>query len=221
MYDSAGIVSSSGKVWNDNRRFMSSVFRKFDFGNAVYHDKIIDEAEYLADVIGKLSSGKPIHLQRYIANASANTVSAVLFGKHYDYQDDQFCELLQNTRNVLEFIGSGGKVFFLPPFLVKNVIYRYRYQEFVKCVQYFRNLFRDMIDEHKERGDVEEDAEDLIDAYMMKVAKSTNGNTSFNNNNLESNMGDLICAAFDTITITLLWVFLYMIHYPQVSKKVA
>ncbi|XP_072027338.1 cytochrome P450 2J6-like [Amphiura filiformis] len=214
-----GVVSSSGRVWSDHRRFMSTIFRKFDVSKTVFQDKIIDEAEYLADVIGEFS-GQPIHLHRYLANASANAVSAVLFGKHYDYKNDEFCELLQHIRSVLKFIGAGGKVFFLPPVLVKNVVYRKQYQEYVQHVNYFRHLFRNLIEEHKEHGQVGEDVQDLIDAYFVEMAKSPHGKSSFNAQNLEANMGDLICAAFDTTSHTLLWLFLYMIHYPEVQIRI-
>uniref|UniRef100_A0A8D1U450 Cytochrome P450 2J2 n=1 Tax=Sus scrofa TaxID=9823 RepID=A0A8D1U450_PIG len=99
VFKNKGVVTSSGQVWKEQRRFTLTTLRNFGLGKKSLEERIQEEAQYLTQAIGE-ENGQPFNPQFKISNAVANIICSITFGKRFDYQDDQFQELLRLLREV-------------------------------------------------------------------------------------------------------------------------
>uniref|UniRef100_A0A8D1AYA7 Cytochrome P450 family 2 subfamily J member 34 n=1 Tax=Sus scrofa TaxID=9823 RepID=A0A8D1AYA7_PIG len=99
VFKNKGVVTSSGQVWKEQRRFTLTTLRNFGLGKKSLEERIQEEAQYLTQAIGE-ENGQPFNPQFKISNAVSNIICSITFGKRFDYQDDQFQELLRLLREV-------------------------------------------------------------------------------------------------------------------------
>ena len=68
-------------------------FYAFGLGKKSLEERIQEEASYLIQTIRE-ENGQPFNPHFTINNAVSNIICSITFGKRFDYQDDQFQELL-------------------------------------------------------------------------------------------------------------------------------
>uniref|UniRef100_A0A8C3WVK5 Uncharacterized protein n=1 Tax=Catagonus wagneri TaxID=51154 RepID=A0A8C3WVK5_9CETA len=94
VFQKNGLIMSSGKVWKEQRRFALTTLRNFGLGKKSLEERIQEEAQYLIQAIGE-ENGQPFDPHFKINNAVSNIICSITFGERFDYQDDQFQELLR------------------------------------------------------------------------------------------------------------------------------
>ena len=85
-------------------------------------------------------------------------------------------------------------------------------------------IVKEKIESHKSSLN-EEDINDFIDAYLVEIQKQDhNKGCSFYRDRgyyyLINVMLDMFVAGMDTTSTTLVWSFLYLLHHPDVKRKV-
>jgi cytochrome P450 len=84
-------------------------------------------------------------------------------------------------------------------------------------------MMRRIVDEHIRTGGAEEER-DLVDAYLGKMAATTDPSTSFygraGRTNLEQNMLELFGAGANPVASTLSFCFLYLARQPHLQEKI-
>uniref|UniRef100_A0A8D1AQP0 Cytochrome P450 family 2 subfamily J member 34 n=1 Tax=Sus scrofa TaxID=9823 RepID=A0A8D1AQP0_PIG len=168
VFKNKGVVTSSGQVWKEQRRFTLTTLRNFGLGKKSLEERIQEEAQYLTQAIGE-ENGQPFNPQFKISNAVSNIICSITFGKRFDYQDDQFQELLRLLREVTH---------------LQTLLWCQLFNVFPRIMKFLpgphQTLFSDweklemfiarVIENHRRDWNPAE-ARDFIDAYLQEIEK--------------------------------------------------
>ncbi|GAB1288648.1 Cytochrome P450, family 2, subfamily j, polypeptide 8 [Apodemus speciosus] len=210
VFKNNGILSSSGQTWKEQRRFTLMILKNFGLGKKSLECRIQEEAHHLVEAIGKekgfnlpLSEppGQPFDPHFRINNAVSNIICSITIGERFEYEDNQFQELLKLVDETICLEASKTIMFFSNWEKLKLFVSR-------------------MMDSH--RKDLNPDKpRDFIDAFLIEMAKySDKTTTSFNEENLICTTLDLFCAGTETTSTVLRWALLYITVYPEVQEKI-
>nr|QQL94714.1 cytochrome P450 2k1b [Lateolabrax maculatus] len=116
-----GILFTNGDSWKEMRRFALSTLRDFGMGKRISEGKIIEECSYLIEEFEQYE-GKAFDNTQAICYAASNIVSAIMFGKRFEYQDPFFLAMVERDHESIRLTGSASILIYnmfpwLGPFL--------------------------------------------------------------------------------------------------------
>ncbi|XP_067312552.1 cytochrome P450 2K8 isoform X2 [Pseudorasbora parva] len=100
-----GIIFANGDSWKEMRRFAISTLRDFGMGKKLSEEKIIDETRYLREVLEKFQ-GNPFDTTDPMNYAVSNIISAIVYGKRFEYDDPQFQDMVKRSNQIIHMAGS-------------------------------------------------------------------------------------------------------------------
>ncbi|XP_057601040.1 cytochrome P450 2J2-like isoform X1 [Hippopotamus amphibius kiboko] len=218
VFNKNGLIMSNGQIWKEQRRFALTTLKNFGLGRKSLEERIQNEAHFLIQAIGE-ENGQPFDPHFKINNAVSNIICSITFGERFDYQDDQFQELLRLLDEAM---------------CLQTSVWCHLYNLFPRIMTYLpgqhQTLFSKweklkvfvarVIENHKRDWNPAE-ARDFIDAYLKEMEKHKgNATSSFQEENLISSTLDLFIAGTETTSTTLRWGLLYMALYPEIQEKV-
>ncbi|XP_022093482.1 cytochrome P450 2J6-like isoform X2 [Acanthaster planci] len=214
-----GVITSSGDVWTEIRRFSLTVLRGLGVGKSSFEDNIAAEAEFLMEDWTKYE-GAAFDPRHSIANAVSNVICSVVFGRRFQYNDAVFRRMLECNDDIVERAGSGGAIEFSS--LLARLTFLPFIRDYIATVRQSYNQIRSMVVRHNQDYDAD-NPRDFIDAYLQhQQAKERQGCEAsvFDMDNLTNLVSDLFFAGSETTTTTLRWMLLYMMIYPEVQARV-
>jgi cytochrome P450 family 2 subfamily J len=109
----AGITSTSGRVWREQRKFAITTLREIGISTAAIHENIQAEVHaYLNELTNR--KGAPFNMYYLIEASVCNVICSFAFGKRFDYDDDRFKLMLGNLDKILLNIGPSSLLNFFP-----------------------------------------------------------------------------------------------------------
>uniref|UniRef100_A0A8B9YK12 Cytochrome P450 2J2-like n=1 Tax=Bos mutus grunniens TaxID=30521 RepID=A0A8B9YK12_BOSMU len=218
IINNKGLIMSSGQLWKEQRRFALTTLRNFGLGKKSLEERIQEEASYLIQTIRE-ENGQPFDPHLTINNAVSNIICSITFGERFDYQDDQFQELLRMLDEILNLQTSMCCQLY-------NVFPRIMnflpgpHQALFSNMEKLKMFVARMIENHKRDWNPAE-ARDFIDAYLQEIEKHKGDATSsFQEENLIYNTLDLFLAGTETTSTSLRWGLLFMALNPEIQEKV-
>ncbi|XP_051802856.1 cytochrome P450 2J6-like isoform X5 [Acanthochromis polyacanthus] len=212
-----GVITTSGHIWRQQRRFALSTLKYFGFGKKSLEPVILEEFTHCAEEFRSFK-GKPFNPRVTMMNVTANIICSLVFGHRFEYNDEKFRKLMWNIGESFHF---------------QRTIWAELYNAFPGLMKYFpglqqklqknwaalRGLIREEINEHKKISS--EQRRDYIDCYLNEIQmnKGKDDNT-FDEDNLVNCIWDLFLAGSETTSTTLRWAFLFMAKYPEIQEKV-
>ncbi|XP_014240589.1 cytochrome P450 18a1 [Cimex lectularius] len=224
-----GIVNSDGKLWKDQRKFLHEKLRKFGMnysGQGKYQmaARIMKEVEFFLRSLVK-EKHTDTDLNPILCTSISNVVCTLLMSVRFDQKDAQFQRFMQLFEEGFRLFGSLSYANFFP-------IMRYLpgLQTVKKKIEKNRNetaaFFQQKVDSHREsfdRGNIR----DLLDNYLLEIedAKEAGNDSELfegkqHDRQLQQIIADIFTAGMESTKTTLLWSIIYMLHEPEVAKKV-
>uniref|UniRef100_A0AAA9SWA0 Cytochrome P450 2J2-like n=1 Tax=Bos taurus TaxID=9913 RepID=A0AAA9SWA0_BOVIN len=218
IFNNKGLIMSNGHVWKEQRRFALTTLRNFGLGKKSLEERIQEEAAYLIQEIGE-ENGQPFDPHFTINNAVSNIICSITFGERFDYQDDQFQELLRLFDEMMHLRTSTCcQLYNIFP-RIMSFLPGPQHALFSKWEK-LKMFIAGVVENHKRDWNPAE-ARDFIDAYLQEIEKHKGNATScFHEENLIYNTLDLFFAGTETTSTTLQWGLLYMALYPEIQEKV-
>ncbi|XP_019752043.1 cytochrome P450 2J2-like, partial [Hippocampus comes] len=214
----AGVVMSNGYLWKKHRKFTLSYLRHFGEGQRSLENYIKVECDFLCEAF-KEEQGKPFNPHFTLTNAVGNVISTVLFGHRFEYSDGNYRKFLELDNEAILLAGSPfAQLYNAFPSLFKylpgphqTVLANYREIElFLKAE----------VQKHQEQWNPEQ-PRDFIDEYIAEIEKlKEDPEAGFNIESLLVSTLDLLEAGTETSATTLRWALVYMMHYPDIQRKV-
>ncbi|ODM89460.1 Methyl farnesoate epoxidase [Orchesella cincta] len=222
------VFSQYPNPWNDLHRFTLRTMRDFGFGKRnTMHSVIHDE---LSDVINELKTCLNEHDGIYtfddsnvFITASLNLVWSMLAGTRYEHRDPKLRQLTKITRDWFASCNTGNSVLVAFPEWKDWFPYWTGMTFQRKCYEVTNSFFQQFVDERKRLGFYKTSPENLVDEFLRQIEtcqeKGVDENI-FTEQQLVALISDFFIAGVETTGNTLVWCILYLLHNPEVQKRV-
>lgn len=220
-----GLVLSTGREWNDQRRFSLRQLRDLGFGKTSMEAAIAQEVGQLNQRLLKdVETGKPVDLSFKTNLSVINALWMILVGERLDLDDKRLLHIVKAIEAVLKSAQVASLVAILFPTIFK--MFHPRFERARVAFEDAKVLMRSAINQHIEankRAD-KGPANDFIDVYLEKVGQTVDETSSFYGEaglkSLEIVLVDLFIGGSETTSTTLNWTVLYLLHHPQVQQEI-
>ncbi|XP_061636118.1 cytochrome P450 2J6-like isoform X2 [Phyllopteryx taeniolatus] len=213
-----GVVLSNGYLWKKHRKFTVTHLRYFGEGQRSLENYIKVECSFLCEAF-KEEQGKPFNPHYTITNAVGNIISSVLFGHRFEYTDGNFRKFLELDNEAILLFGS-------PQTQLYNVfpsLFNYLpgpHQTVLANYKVIELFLQKEVQKHQEKWNPDQ-PRDYVDMYLAEMDKMKDDpQAGFNIESLVVTTLDLMEAGTETTATTLRWALVYMMHYPEIQKKV-
>ncbi|XP_032969242.1 cytochrome P450 2J2-like [Rhinolophus ferrumequinum] len=218
IFKNNGLIMSNGQAWKEQRRFTLTTLRNFGLGKRSLEERIQEETHHLNQTI-KEENGQPFNPHFQINSAVSNIICSITFGERFEYQDDQFQEMLRLLDEVIALeMSIFCHLYNMFPWIMKFIPGPHK-TVLVKWEKL--KLFIARVIENHRRDWNPDKPRDFIDAYLNEIEKhADNPTSSFNDENLIVSTLDLFFAGTETTSTTLRWGLLFMALYLEIQEKV-
>lgn len=214
--DACSISTLSGEPWAENRRFCMQVLGDVGYGKAPMVEQIKEECRGFVEQISK-TSGAPILINTRLVSTVSSNIATFVYGTRHAYGNPHRLHMEKMLMEVLEAIGTGSVVAFLPLFVRKLLrkIPSTRRNAIASRVKKFVQYTQTQVEQHKKSMD-DNHNRDLIDGYLKKIQEHENDPTSyFKPRTLVFNVLTLFIGGSGTVAVTLQWHFLNFADKPH------
>ncbi|XP_069577053.1 cytochrome P450 2F5-like [Brachyistius frenatus] len=211
-----GLGISNGERWQQLRRFTLMTLRDFGMGRKGMEEWIQEESKYL---VGHISSTKatPFDPTFLLSCTVSNVICCMVFGQHFDYNDEHFLHLLQIISDSLKFASSPwGQLYNIFPGLMEWL--PGRHHKAFSTIEEVRKFIMVKIQEHQDTLDPGS-PRDYIDCFLMRLRQEKNiPTTEFHYENLVSTVLNLFLAGTETTSSTIRFGLNVLIKYPKIQE---
>ena len=222
-----GVSFSQGRYWKEQRRFLLRNLRDFGFGKSEMEDTLLDEVDNLCVEYSKLV-GKPISLHNTMNISIINALWSILTGEKLLLNDPKLLKIVSSFSDTVKNVKSIGNLFLS---LSPVQLMRWKITEknagldkWKEALQNISSVLEEQIKEHKVTMDPD-NARDMMDLYLNEIQNNVDDEESsfFQERGhfaMINSFIDLFIAGMETTSSSLIWTFLYMLHHPDMKKKV-
>ncbi|XP_025735997.2 cytochrome P450 2C44-like isoform X2 [Callorhinus ursinus] len=213
-----GIVFSHSQRWKQLRRFTLMILRNLGMGKRSMEDHIQEEAQHLVQALTQ-TEAQPVDPTFILACAPCNIISSILFKEHFDYQDEEFLQLIMLLNENFSIVSSfWAQLYNLWPSFIHYL--PGRHQKFFKNVQNIINFILERVAQHQ--GTLKpEQPQDYTDCFLNRMEEEKhNPYSEFNSENLVAVGFNLFSAGTETVTSTLRLALLILLKHPEVESRV-
>ncbi|XP_074660415.1 cytochrome P450 2J4-like [Tubulanus polymorphus] len=187
-------------------------------GKMKMDENIREELEYVVEDIRK-HNGKPYDLEKIINVAVANVMCQTALGQRYEYTNAEFIDLQDRFE---ENVRAASITSPLHHFKVLQYLPIQTSTEKIIHTNYHHvgAFLKKVVEEHKRTFDGNE-IRDFIDAYLAEIARTADKpDSTFTEAQLNWMIYDMFIAGSETTATSLRWGILYMMHFPDIQRKV-
>ncbi|CAG5115329.1 unnamed protein product [Candidula unifasciata] len=215
-----GVIFSSGALWKEQRSVSLSILRAFGMGKNLLAEKIQEEVDYFIQYLSSLKE-KPADIRIMTNVSTSNIICSILIGHRFEYDDKHFQSMMhklavlatdQNFTALVQFLSW---LQYIPGDFFKAKKITASARDIIEMLALILNQKKRNVQDSSDVGN-------LIDAYITERQKKLDAgvSTTLDDQNLLKIMFDLFGAGTETTSTTIYWCILYILHSPEVQKKI-
>ncbi|XP_028937038.1 steroid 17-alpha-hydroxylase/17,20 lyase [Ornithorhynchus anatinus] len=213
--------SNFGPMWKQQRKLVQSAFAMFKDGS-LHVEKIVNQqAAFLCKLLAE-RQGTSFDFSREIFLVVSNVVSHLCFNSCFELGDPELDQLLMNSEHIINTIAKDSLVDIFPWL---RVFPNKELRLLKKSVEIRNKLLKKRFKDHQEKFS-SESIVDLLDVLLRAKMNMDNNNSrmpqepSMTDDHVIMTIGDIFGAGVETTSSVLKWFIAFLLHYPQVKKKI-
>ncbi|XP_075043035.1 cytochrome P450 2A4-like [Mixophyes fleayi] len=218
-YKNYGIAFTSNmERWRELRSFSLSALRDFGMGKRNTEEQIQEEAQCLVAELKKTKESF-FDPRLFLNKAPCNIVLTIMFGNRHDYEDKELLDVLSYMYETIFIISSfWGQLFEMFPTIMRYIPGRHQkifdnLRKLLLFVEKRVEMNKNTLDPNNPRN--------YVDAFLIKMEKEKmNPKSEFHLTNLVNSTLQIIFAAVETISTTLIYSLLILLKYPDIIAKI-
>ncbi|XP_054913193.1 cytochrome P450 2J6-like [Poeciliopsis prolifica] len=215
--NSGGLFFSNGKVWRRQRRFAMAMLRTFGMAKGSTEKNICQESRHLQEAMQK-EEGKAFDPVPLLNNAVSNIICQIVFGRRFDYSDQDLQSMLRNLTDIAYLEGSIWALLYDAfPAIMRHL--PGPHNGIFSSSRSLKESIRKEIERHKLDLDLS-NPRDYIDNFLIEERHNRNQDVGFVEENLVLCCLDLFLAGSETTSKSLQWGLLYLINHPHIQDRV-
>uniref|UniRef100_A0A8C5F752 Cytochrome P450, family 17, subfamily A, polypeptide 1 n=1 Tax=Gadus morhua TaxID=8049 RepID=A0A8C5F752_GADMO len=210
-----------GPTWRFHRKIVHGALCMFGEGSASIEKIVCQESQSLCTAVSEAAlRDLPLDLAPELTRAVTNVICALCFNSSYRRGDPEFQSMLGYSQGIVDTVAKDSLVDIFPCLQIfPNADLRL----LKDCVAARDSLLQKKYDEHK--ADYSDHVQrDLLDALLRAKRSAENHNLTeavgLSDDHVLMTVGDIFGAGVETTTTVLKWAVAYLIHYPQVQKRI-
>ncbi|XP_064475951.1 cytochrome P450 2J6-like [Ornithodoros turicata] len=216
--ESQGLMVVNGPLWREQRRFSLRLFKNLGVTTQTMEQHIHDELQHLL-VEFKKCEEKPVVATTYLTPSMSNIISALVFGKRFEYKDSERVYLDDLIETIPRLAAQMSAVNFFPWIRDLLLFFKVGSCEKLRHALACREDFVDSkITSHEETFE-EGTVRDYIDGFLSEM-KQDGSNPMFTRQVLKGNGASFFGAGSETVRTAIDWLLLVSAAYPNVQEKV-
>ena len=219
-----GVLFSQGSYWREQRRFLLRNLRDFGFGKSEMEDSMLDEIDKLCVELQKYV-GKPKYLGNTLNLSILNALWAILVGEHLTLDDPMLLRIVDCVNSFIRDSSGLNRLANIVPhpsilLLFKNYLGINKLEEILQSIGF---LVEKQAIEHQKTRD-KDNARDMMDLFLTEIEITSDPRSSFygakGHYAMVNDFIDLFLAGMETTSTSLNWTFLYLLHHPEMKRKI-
>ncbi|KAM7291382.1 cytochrome P450 2H2 [Ixodes scapularis] len=211
-----GVATLNGKPWVDNRRVCLNALRELGIGQTSMKERVREECQYLVKRIADWA-GVPNLLEEYLKPSVSNNITALVFGRRYDYDDARRKYMDDRLDETIDVLTQDSIVSVLPLWafnlmaLIPSSTCNFIKSLGHNLLQYTRNQVKEYRESQTEKGDWH-----FIDSYLKTIKEhEDDSNSSYTMDHLLGNVLSFFVAGSTTVRSAIQWNVLYLASQPD------
>ncbi|ULT87389.1 hypothetical protein L3Y34_006900 [Caenorhabditis briggsae] len=226
--ENKGVISSNGEYWQEHRRFALTTLRNFGVGRNIMEEKIMEEYRYRFQDYKRTNfknGGIEVHASSCFDLLVGSIINTMLVSERFEQGDEEFDYMLESVERSLGRLSIFDS--FTPPWILKSDWWQWRTKYVFGGLEFLLGMAKRQIERRVEaisNGEhaIGEDAEDFLDAFLIKMDKDKRDgivDSSFNLDSLAIDLFDLWLAGQETTSTTMVWACVCLLNHPEVVAE--
>uniref|UniRef100_UPI00398F773A steroid 17-alpha-hydroxylase/17,20 lyase isoform X2 n=1 Tax=Pristiophorus japonicus TaxID=55135 RepID=UPI00398F773A len=209
-----------GPIWKFHRKLVHSALFLPGTGSAALEKMICQEATSLCSTFERLMDS-PLDLMTEVTRAITNVICLLCFSSSYDKEDEELQKILNYSQGIVDTVAKDSFIDIFPwlQFFPNEDL-----QTLKQCISIRDSILQKKLEEHKANYN-SDSVNDLLDILIKAKMNLENNNSLVHGMELTDDhvlmaVADIFGAGVETTVTTIGWIFIYLLHNPEVQKKI-
>ncbi|XP_037377030.1 steroid 17-alpha-hydroxylase/17,20 lyase-like [Talpa occidentalis] len=211
-----------GAQWQLHRKLAQASFALFKDGNKRLDDIICQQIRLLSDFLAT-QDGQSVDLSLPIYLAMTNIMCFICFNITYKNGDPEL-KIIKNYNNgIMDTLRQNSMVDIFP---ILKVFPNKNLEKMRKCVKMRNEFLTEIIEKYKENFS-SDCITTMLDVLIQAQMNSDNNNAEpgrdsklLSDKHILITIGNIFAAGVETTTSMLQWIVAFLLHYPQLKRKI-
>uniref|UniRef100_A0AC35U8U4 Cytochrome P450 n=1 Tax=Rhabditophanes sp. KR3021 TaxID=114890 RepID=A0AC35U8U4_9BILA len=225
MHDlpNVGVITSTGDMWQAQRRLTLKIMRDFGMGRPLMEDKVILSRNELVEHLDSLEDKDHVDFPEIIHLTIGNIINSVCFGFTYPFNDAKDFYHFTHLIDSLMQLGTTWQFRVLSMFpdlaghpFVKN----YLFAGFFSGNKTLREINIGRIKKAKETYKPDDEPQNFVHAAIKEISAKDSNYSFLNDDHINAMAFDMYIAGQETSTTTTKWLILILMKFPDIQQKI-
>uniref|UniRef100_A0AC35TUK8 Cytochrome P450 n=1 Tax=Rhabditophanes sp. KR3021 TaxID=114890 RepID=A0AC35TUK8_9BILA len=224
MHDlpNVGVISSTGHMWQAQRRLTLQIMRDFGMGRPLMEEKVILSRNELIEHLDSLQDKDHVDFSEIIHLTIGNIINSVCFGFTYPHNDAKDFYHFSHLVDSMMTIVCTWQFRFLsifPDLADYSFIRDYVFSGLYKGNKALRKINIARVQKARESYKPNDEPLNFVHAAIKEINAKDSNFSFLNDDHITAMCFDMYLAGQETSTTTTKWMILLLMKYPEMQKK--